>query len=325
MLDFNDAGAPVAPVTNPDAQREEIRAALLSRLESVLLTLFPAGKVRRGKFYIGDILGSPGNSLEIVLSGEKAGLWTDRESGDGGDIYAVIAGHHGHDVRTDFAKVLTISADLVGRTASMPARSKGKSKAEAPTDDLGKATAKWDYLDASGQLIAVVYRYDPPGGGKEFRPWDAKRRKTAPPDPRPLYNQPGMINAHQVILVEGEKCAQALIDIGVCATTAMHGANAPVDKTDWAPLAGKAVLVWPDRDPPGWEYANRAAHAVMAAGAASCAILYPPSDRPAGWDAADALLEVADEALNKTAFDVIGFLRSDIRRCDYRTAEHEPS
>ena len=57
--------------------RDEIRAALLARLESVLFTLFPAGKVRRGMFHIGDILGSPGDSLEIVLTGEKAGLWTD--------------------------------------------------------------------------------------------------------------------------------------------------------------------------------------------------------------------------------------------------------
>jgi putative DNA primase/helicase len=66
-----------------------------------------------------------------------------------------------------------------------------KSKKEAPVDELGPATAKWDYLDATGKLIAVVYRYDPPGRKKEFRPWDAKRRKMAPPDPRPLYNQPG--------------------------------------------------------------------------------------------------------------------------------------
>ncbi|MFO1380547.1 MAG: hypothetical protein U1F63_09290 [Chitinivorax sp.] len=51
--------------------------------------------------------------------------------------------------------------------------------------------AKWDYFDATGKLIAVVYRYDPPGRKKEFRPWDAKRRKMAP-RPRPLYSQPGL-------------------------------------------------------------------------------------------------------------------------------------
>ena len=121
----------------------------------------------------------------------------------------------------------------------------------------------------------------------------------APPDPRPLYNQPGIAVADQVVLVEGEKCAQVLNNLGVCATTAMHGANAPVDKTDWSPLAGKVVLIWPDRDKPGWEYADRASQAILAAGAMSCAILYPPAEKPEGWDAADAFTD---------GFDVQGFL-----------------
>ncbi|MBN4841809.1 hypothetical protein, partial [Citrobacter braakii] len=114
------------------------------------------------------------------------------------------------------------------------------------------------------------------------------RRKMAPPEPRPLYNQPGIQDAAQVVLVEGEKCAQALIDAGVCATTAMHGANAPVDKTDWSPLKGKTVLIWPDRDKPGWEYAVQAAQAILSAGAKTCHILYPPEEAAEGWDAADA-------------------------------------
>ena len=156
------------------------------------------------------------------------------------------------------------------------------SRKEAPVDELGPATAKWDYLDADGKLIAVVYRYDPPGRKKEFRPWDARRRKTAPPDPRPLYNQPGIAGAAQVVLVEGEKCAQALIDAGITATTAMHGANAPVEKTDWSPLAGKAVLIWPDRDKPGWEYATLAAQAILSAGAKTCAHPVPARGRSGG-------------------------------------------
>ena len=165
MLDFNES--PKQSTPTHEAEREDIRQALLGQLESVLFTLFPAGKVRHGKFYIGDILGSPGDSLEIVLYGEKAGLWTDRSSGEGGDVFALIAAHHGIDVRSDFARVLEVAADLVGRSTSMPAKSSRKAKQEAPTDDLGPATAKWDYLDAAGKLIAVVYRYDPLGGKKE--------------------------------------------------------------------------------------------------------------------------------------------------------------
>ena len=294
MIDFNDTAPPLA--SNRETEREELRTALLARLESVLITMFPAGKRRRGKFLIGDIFGSPGDSLEVVLEGEKAGLWTDRANNSGGDIYALIGGHCGIPVHSDFPRVLDAAADLLGRSRSVPVR---RTKKAAPVDDLGPATAKWDYLDAAGHLIAVVYRYDPPGQKKQFRPWDAKRRKMAPPEPRPLYNQPGMSAAPQVVLVEGEKCAQALIDAGFAATTAMHGANAPVDKTDWSPLSGKAVLIWPDRDKPGWEYAAQAAHAMLSAGAKSCHILYPPEAAAEGWDVADAIAE---------GFDVASFL-----------------
>ncbi|TXH87609.1 MAG: hypothetical protein E6Q78_13815 [Rhodoferax sp.] len=295
MLDFNDAPDNLPP--DPGITRESIRADLVARLESILATLFPAGKKRKGKFLIGDVLGSPGDSLEVVLDGEKAGLWTDRATGDGGDIFDLIAAHLGADAHTDFPRVMQHAADLLGQAPA--ATSRKSKKKEAPLDDLGPATAKWDYFDAAGHLIAIVYRYDPPGGKKEFRPWDVKRRKMAPPDPRPLYNQPGMKDAAQVVLVEGEKCAQALIGAGVTATTAMHGANAPVDKTDWTPLKGKAVLIWPDRDKPGWEYAANAAQAVLDAGARSCHILYPPQEATEGWDAADAIAE---------GFDVASFL-----------------
>ena len=161
MLDFNDTQKP-AP-RDLDAERDAIREALLSRLESVLATLFPAGKKRGGKFLIGDVLGSPGDSLEVVLTGDKTGLWTDRATGDGGDIFSLIAAHLGIDAHTNFPRVLDTATELVGRAPATLAR---RSKKDAPVDDLGPATAKWDYLDTAGHLIAVVYRYDPPGQKK---------------------------------------------------------------------------------------------------------------------------------------------------------------
>ncbi len=308
MLDFNEQ-----PKGEPESRagRDEVLSDLLSKMESVLLTLYPAGKVRHGKFFVGDVLGSPGDSLEVVLEGEKSGLWTDRATGQGGDLFDLIAAHHHLDAHADFPKVLEIAAGLSGSAQAKPSR---KSRRSAPTDDLGPATAKWDYLDRDGKLIAVVYRYDPPGRRKEFRPWDAKRRKMTPPEPRPLYNQPGIAQSAQVILVEGEKCAQALMEMGICATTAMHGAKAPVDKTDWTPLAGKEVLIWPDRDKPGWEYADRASQSLLMAGAKHCHILYPPEDAPEGWDAADARAE---------GFDIAGFI-SHGPRLHIQLAEEDP-
>ena len=301
MLDFNDI-APVAggPV-DLNAQRDELKRELLARLPAVLMALFPAGKIRGNKFLIGNIQGEAGDSLEIALDGDKAGLWHDHATGEGGDIFGAIAGNQGLDTKRDFAAVLEAAARLVGRSlvTPMPTRS------EVPIDELGPHTAKWDYLSATGELIACVYRYDPEPGKKEFRPWDVRARMCRAPDPRPLYNLPDVSRADSVILVEGEKCADALIRMGITATTAMNGAKAPIDKTDWTPLAGKAVLIWPDRDVPGWDYAEAAARACVSAGAVSVAILVPPTDRPPGWDVADAVEE---------GFDVQAFLESGERR-----------
>ena len=108
MLDFNDAPAELPQ--DSGVTRESLRADLVARLESVLATLFPAGKKRKGKFLIGDVLGSPGDSLEVVLDGEKTGLWTDRATGDGGDIFDLIAAHLGANVQTDFPRVLQHAA-----------------------------------------------------------------------------------------------------------------------------------------------------------------------------------------------------------------------
>jgi len=120
MLDFNDA--PVELPSESGATRESLRTDLVGRLESVLATLFPEGKKRKGKFLIGDVLGSPGDSLEVVLDGDKAGLWTDRATGDGGDIFDLIAAHLGADAQTDFPRVLQHAADLLGQSPPVPSR-----------------------------------------------------------------------------------------------------------------------------------------------------------------------------------------------------------
>lgn len=299
MIDFN--AYEISREEPLKADCDALRSALIAQLDGVLSTLYPEGTRRRDCFYIGDARGTPGDSLEVVLAGEKAGLWVDRATNEGGDIFDLIAACEGLDTRRDFGLVIRKANDVIQGGQVIPLR---QVKAEAPINDLGPVTAKWDYTDAHGQLLAVVYRYDPSGRRKEFRPWDAKRRRMSPPNPRPLYNQPALRGAATAVLVEGEKCAEALINVGVVATTAMHGANALIDKTDWSPLSGKAVLVWPDRDKAGWDYAMRAAQAVIAVGATSCHILYPPEAAPEGWDAADAIAE---------GFDVANFLSHGAR------------
>ncbi|MDH5528299.1 MAG: AAA family ATPase, partial [Nitrospirota bacterium] len=243
--------------------------------------------------------GTKGDSLVVELAGEKRGLWTDFATGEGGDAIALWAGANGLSAKADFPKVIEGAATWLGMAPSPRRQSFGNSEKQPPMDDLGAYTAKWDYTTADGKLICCVYRFDPPGG-KTFRPWDATRQRFGDPTPWPLYNLPGIAKANTVVLVEGEKCADALIGLGLCATTAMHGAGAITKtlKTDWSPLKGKQVAVWPDKDAVGWRYAEAVAEAAAKAGARSVAILVPPEDRPEKWDVADAV----DEGFDCAAF-----------------------
>ena len=41
-------------------------------------------------YLVGDITGKRGKSLKVAMSGEKAGLWIDFATGEGGDIFHLM-------------------------------------------------------------------------------------------------------------------------------------------------------------------------------------------------------------------------------------------
>ena len=268
---------------------DELRQNLHNRLQEVLYHLFPAGKVVRNTFMVGNVQGHEGDSLTVEISGNKVGLWYDFATGEGGDIFSLWGAVHGWDHRFQFPEIVSSIQEWLG-TPPRPLP-ESSMRTERETEGWGTPTGKWDYQDINGHLIARIYRYDTPKG-KQFRPWDAKTQKHKAPDPRPLYNQPGIAHSGSVIVVEGEKCANALINLGICATTAMNGANAPVDKTDWSPLCGKHVMVWPDQDAPGKGYADKVIKKLRTLDLSSLALLVIPEDKPEKWDAADAVAEL---------------------------------
>lgn len=98
----------------------------------------------------------------------------------------------------------------------------------------------------------LVIRCRESDGGKKFqqyKPVPGGFSIGAPPKPWPIYNRYRLRDASAVIVVEGEKCVEALATVGVVATTSPGGAENG-DKADWTPLAGKTVYLWPDNDPP---------------------------------------------------------------------------
>lgn len=284
FLDFNSANN---QQSNPERlDSEVVRESLLNRIEDALFYLFPSGHVRNNCFHIGSTKGEPGKSLIVQLGGEKQGNWYDFSENVGGDIFSLwseVRNYH----KSDFSKLLVEVSQWLGNP--IVTRENRAAHSYNSSDDLGKPTAKWDYFDKEGKLIACVYRYDTEDG-KEFRVWDVKNRKAKSPDPRPLYNIPGIFSAKKIILVEGEKSADSLIAFGFTATTAMFGASAPINKTDWSPFLGKEVIIWQDNDDAGLEYGKKVAQHLLKI-ASFVSIVTPPKNKPLKWDAADAVLE----------------------------------
>jgi len=290
-FDFSDAVA-----VEPRLDKEDIRARLIEQLESALAYLLPRGKRRGAQFVVGNVQGDAGDSLVVDLDGAKRGLWLDFATGESGDALALWAAVCGFVLPQQFDALLEdIGHWLVVPRVAVPITV----PSSAPHDELGPATAKWNYHDVNGKLLACVYRYDLPGG-KQYRPWDVASRSMRMPDPRPLYNLPAIAASNDVVLVEGEKCADALIHLGIVATTAMGGAATAIEKTDWTPLAGKTVVVWPDHDEAGSRYADAVIPRLRQIGAKVRRVTVP-QDKPKKWDAADAVAE---------GFDVPTLLRS---------------
>jgi hypothetical protein len=167
------------------------------------------------------------------------------------------------------------------------------------------------YRDTAGLLLGHVWRFDRGDGGKDFvwltwcRHTDTGRERwrwKGFPQPRPLYGLDRLAARLDapVVVCEGEKAADAAAELlpEFVAVTSPGGSKA-AGKAGWGPLAGRRVVIWPDADAPGADYADSVARAAHGVAAQSVAVIVPPAGAASGWDAADALAEGwgADRAL----------------------------
>ena len=297
FLDFNSANNQGQIPKQIDI--EEIRRSLLHRINEVLNYLLPQGYIQNHCYYAGDVEGGKGKSLVVQLQGNKQGCWHDFATNQGGDLLNLWSEVRGYN-KSEFSKLLTEINDWLGNSSINPTIWKNQPVQKSPPiDTLGKPSKSWNYFDQNNRLSAVVYRYDNENG-KQFRIWDVKNKKSQAPKIRPLYNILGIISAKKIIIVEGEKSADALIESGFCATTAMCGANAPIEKTDWSHLKDKEVIIWPDNDEAGINYANKLAD-YLSGKCSFISVLTPPEAKKDKWDAYDASQE---------NFDVRSFLNT---------------
>ena len=100
-----------------------------------------------------------------------------------------------------------------------------------------------------------------------------------------------------VLVVEGEKTSDAAKELcsSYVPTTSMGGANA-AQLSDWTPLQGREVIVWPDNDPDGLRYAREVAALAYKSGASKVLSVRLPEGMPPHWDLADPVPDGVDVA-----------------------------
>jgi hypothetical protein len=310
-LDFNTASRQGAP-DRSRVDAEDIKSRLNADIKGFLRFIY-GGRVIFSSHdaRIGDVHGTPGESLSIALHGAKAGNWYDHATGDGGgnlvDLYMAYRGYG----QKDFGIALReIAHDFFGdsveiqRHPSKPSvkeqiAEKKRTLGDKPNPhniELGAPVESYIYPDHNNKVITVVRRYEPGGiDEKTGKPIKTFRADPGMPTPRILYRLPQIIKAEHVVLTEGERKADALASLGIEATTAMGGANTDINKVDWSPLAGKIVTIWPDKDDVGKGYAERVAPVLSSLGC-RVTIVTPPADKRAKWDAYDCIQEGGDPA-----------------------------
>lgn len=168
---------------------------------------------------------------------------------------------------------------------------------------LGDPAGVWTYRDELGRVLGYAYRFNRPDGSKEFRPLTACRpaeggklswRWQTWIGARPLYGLDRLAErpAAPVVLCEGEKAADAAARLlPGHVTIASAGGSKQAAYSDWSPLRGRDITIWPDADEPGAIYAPEAARLMQEAGAAAVRCVVVPDPVSEGWDAADALAE----------------------------------
>lgn len=169
------------------------------------------------------------------------------------------------------ARVTGRSLEDILREANPDTRTPVKRPAERVFKDLGELRsevsrggaieAEHSYINPdTGKVDLLIFRLRTPDG-KAFRQCHPTARgwvQRAPAKPWPLYRRTEIRTANEIIIVEGEKKADALNAIGVVATTSPCGADNAVH-ADWAPVAGKRLWLWPDQDPKGRSYMKQVA------------------------------------------------------------------
>jgi len=177
-------------------------------------------------------------------------------------------------------------------------------------------SATYELRDRSGVLVAFHDRYEKPDGTKTFgfrRADGARGLGGLPTTELPLYLI-DRLEASFVVIVEGEKAAEALVAIDIPAVGTVTGASSTPGHGVLAELTGIRIYLWPDTDTVGRDHMARIGAALGEIAVEVRTIDWPGS--PEHGDAAEiaAILRVdtltMDIRMRELVLDAIAKLRA---------------
>lgn len=212
--------------------------------------------------------------------------------------------------RTEWTPVLPVPDDAGAYPKAHPIR--------------GRPEQVWEYRDQERSLLGIVCRFIASDGGKVTVPCvyaehpATKKREwkwISFREPRPLYLTAALRDGYPVLVVEGEKCADAAYAMlaDVFDVVSWPGGCKAAQKVGWTPIAGRSVTIWadadaktfkaghaqagqikPENEQPGMVVACKIADMLSGLDCVTRLVDIPaPGVMPDGWDIADLIQEGA--------------------------------
>ena len=274
---------------------EEVAKQALIRSQTLIATWLPGGTFsgNGNEYTVKNPTRNDQNEGSFVIN-TQTGVWSD---------FAADAEEKGMNL-------ITLKAYIDGikyETAAFELAAEFGMATDADRPDshyrLGKPTKIYKYNDSF-----YIYRFET-DTGKEMRPvtYNSFKWQWKAPEQRPLYNLDQIKSNpnNPILFSEGEKAADAapIFFPNHISTTTSFGAKSP-NKTDFSPVKNKDLLIWPDNDKAGKEYATKVAKLAIQAGAALVEILQIPNDKPAKFDADNCGKDDCPEQWKRIQFTV---------------------
>lgn len=216
--------------------------------------LIPKAK-KEGKYLVcGDVFGGRGKSFKWNIENELWGDFSTGQSGRGVGSLLVARGEiPTSEIRPKGNRPIIADIDLFNPSDPL---SGYKNKFRMCPIPGGKFINCWEYKNTNRLVEFYIARYDFIGH-KEIIPYSNNGKEWIPginKFGRTLYNAHLLNEFKNILIVEGEKCADVKVP-GWLLITWQGGSNG-WGRTDWSILADKNIILWPDADASGIKAMN---------------------------------------------------------------------